>query len=59
MMLGSMAITNRMGFIFMFSILVDTFVVRTVLVPAMLSLNPRLNYWPSEMPSVKITWLGK
>ncbi|CAK9073433.1 unnamed protein product [Durusdinium trenchii] len=59
MLLGSMAITNQMGFIFIFSIVVDTFVVRTVLVPAMLSLNPRLNYWPSDMPEVKITWLGK
>ena len=59
MLLGSMAITNQMGFIFIFSIVVDTFVVRTVLVPAMLSLNPRLNYWPSHMPDVKITWLGK
>jgi hypothetical protein len=28
-----------------------------VLVPAMLSLNPRLNYWPSDMPEAKITWL--
>ena len=57
MMLGSMAITNQMGFVFIFSIVVDTFVVRTVLVPAMLSLNPRLNYWPSDMPEAKITWL--
>ncbi|CAJ1360843.1 unnamed protein product [Effrenium voratum] len=50
MMLGSMAITNQMGFVFIFSIVVDTFVVRTVLVPAMLSLSPCLNYWPSRMP---------
>jgi len=57
MMLGSMAITNQMGFIFIFSIVVDTFVVRTVLVPAMLSLNPCLNYWPSKMPEPKYTWL--
>jgi len=57
MLLGSMAINNQMGFIFVFSIVVDTFVVRTVLVPAMLSLNPRLNYWPSTMPEAKHTWL--
>jgi len=57
MMLGSMAITNQMGFIFIFSIVVDTFIVRTVLVPAMLSLNPCLNYWPSKMPEPKYKWL--
>eukprot|EP00439_Symbiodinium_sp_Y106_P052944 s2603_g7.t1 len=44
-----------MGFIFIFSIVVDTFVVRTVLVPAMLSLSPCLNYWPSKMPEPKIS----
>jgi len=59
MLLGSMAINNQMGFIFVFSIVVDTFVVRTVLVPAMLSLNPCLNYWPSKMPDVKYAWLKK
>eukprot|EP00933_Yihiella_yeosuensis_P068780 TRINITY_DN7476_c0_g1_i3.p1 TRINITY_DN7476_c0_g1~~TRINITY_DN7476_c0_g1_i3.p1 ORF type:complete len:609 (-),score=117.32 TRINITY_DN7476_c0_g1_i3:313-1929(-) len=59
MMLGSIAITNQMGFIFIFSILVDTFVVRTILVPAMLSLSPCLNYWPSRMPKPIYTWIGE
>lgn len=58
MMLGSMAITNQMGFIFVFSIVVDTFIVRTVLVPSMLSLNPCLNYWPSKMPEPRHLWIG-
>lgn len=57
MLLGSMPVTNQMGFVFLFSILVDTFVVRTVLVPAMLSLSPFLNYWPSKMPPVHFEWL--
>jgi len=39
-MLGSVPVTNQMGFILIFSILVDTFVVRTVLVPAYCQLEP-------------------
>eukprot|EP00928_Gymnodinium_smaydae_P053115 TRINITY_DN37186_c0_g1_i1.p1 TRINITY_DN37186_c0_g1~~TRINITY_DN37186_c0_g1_i1.p1 ORF type:complete len:1211 (-),score=220.49 TRINITY_DN37186_c0_g1_i1:82-3714(-) len=58
MMLASMPVTNQIGFIFVFSIVVDTFVVRTILVPAMLSLNPVLNYWPTKMPPAKYRWLG-
>lgn len=57
-LLGSMPITNQMGFVLVFSIVVDTFVVRSILVPAMLSLGPVLNYWPSRMPEPKYTWLG-
>jgi len=56
-LLGSMPITNQMGFVLVFSIVVDTFVVRSILVPAMLSLFPVLNYWPSRMPEPRYTWL--
>jgi RND superfamily putative drug exporter len=56
-LLGSIPVTNQMGFILVFSIAVDTFVVRTILVPAMLSLVPRINHWPSKMPPVRYTWL--
>lgn len=58
MMLASIPLINHMGFLLVFSILIDTFVVRTVLVPAMLSLSPGLNYWPSHMPDPKYTWLS-
>lgn len=57
MILGTMPVTNQIGCIFIFSIVVDTFIVRTVLVPAMLSLNPCLNYWPTKMPEPKFRWL--
>lgn len=58
-MLGSIPVTNQMGFILVFSIVTDTFIVRTVLVPAMLSLVPCANYWPSKMPPVRYEWLAK
>merc|ERR1719323_391675 len=51
------AVTNQMGFILVFSIVVDTFVVRSILVPAMLSLVPCSNYWPCKMPEPRYTWL--
>lgn len=56
-LLGSVPVTNQMGFILVFSIVVDTFVVRTILVPAMLSLAPAANWWPSRMPLARFTWL--
>uniref|UniRef100_A0A7S2NK97 Membrane transport protein MMPL domain-containing protein n=1 Tax=Zooxanthella nutricula TaxID=1333877 RepID=A0A7S2NK97_9DINO len=56
-LLGSIPVTNQIGFILVFSIVVDTFVVRSILVPAMLSLWPCTNYWPSEMPPVLYEWL--
>lgn len=57
MLLASMPVTNQIGFIFVFSIIVDTFIVRTILVPAMLSLSPTLNYWPRKMAPIKYRWL--
>jgi len=37
----------QMGFCMVFGILVDTFVVRTLLVPAVFGLGGRLNWWPA------------
>lgn len=58
-LLASIPLMNQMGFILVFSIAVDTFLVRTVLVPAMLSIVPCSNYWPSEMPEPRYEWLAK
>lgn len=46
-LLGTIPVPNQMGFVLVFSILVDTFVVRCVLVPAILSIRSSLNFWPS------------
>merc|ERR1712050_235068 len=49
-LLASMPVHNQLGFVLVFSIVVDTFVVRSILVPAMLSLVPCSNYFPCKMP---------
>jgi len=50
---------NQQGFVFVFSIIVDTFLVRTIAVPALLSMSPWLNYWPRKMPEPRFEWLGQ
>eukprot|EP01065_Artemidia_motanka_P005399 TRINITY_DN12602_c2_g1_i1.p1 TRINITY_DN12602_c2_g1~~TRINITY_DN12602_c2_g1_i1.p1 ORF type:complete len:1025 (+),score=352.82 TRINITY_DN12602_c2_g1_i1:83-3076(+) len=40
---------NQVGFVFIVGVLVDTFLVRTVLVPAVLSWVGWLNWWPHAM----------
>merc|ERR1712007_125024 len=56
-LLGSVPVTNQMGFIFVFAICVDTFIVRTILVPAVLSLSPTITYWPARLPVPEYEWL--
>ena len=43
---------NQLGFFVVFAVLVDTFVVRPLLVPAMMNAMGRANYWPRVMPPV-------
>mmetsp|Transcript_84489 Transcript_84489/g.235696 ORF Transcript_84489/g.235696 Transcript_84489/m.235696 type:complete len:960 (+) Transcript_84489:122-3001(+) len=57
-LMGTVPITNQLGFILVFSIVMDTFLVRTVLVPCMLSLRPSINYWPTRMPPPRFEWLA-
>jgi hypothetical protein len=57
-LLGTIPVTNQMGFVLVFAILVDTFIVRTILVPAVLSLGACANYWPTRMPTARYHWLG-
>ena len=41
---------NEFGFVMIVGVLLDTFVVRTVVVPCVLSLGGWLNWWPRKMP---------
>lgn len=50
MLMSQIPLNNQFGFIFVFGLLVDTFLVRTALVPSILSMWPILNWWPVQMP---------
>ena len=42
---------NQLGFYVVFAVLVDSFVVRPLLVPAMMHILGPLNYWPRAVPA--------
>ena len=48
MMLSSMLVMKQLGFIFAASILVDTFIIRTMVVPSLLHLFGEMNWWPRK-----------
>eukprot|EP00949_MAST-11_sp_MAST-11-sp1_P000592 g592.t1 len=53
MLVNSNKFLNQFGFLAIASILVDTFVVRTVLTPALLMLGSWMNWWPAVMPPAR------
>merc|ERR1711957_135134 len=56
-MLGSIPCSNQIGFVVVFSIIIDAFLVGNVLVPTILSVGAKWNYWPSKPPKVRYQWL--
>jgi len=54
---STMPTCNQLGLVYVSGILIDTFIVRTIAVPALLSLGPWVNYWPKVMPAPKYEWL--
>ena len=43
---------NQFGFLLTVSVLLDTFVIRTVFVPALMLKASRYNWWPRKMPPI-------
>ena len=43
-------ILNQAAFLLVFAVLLDTFVVRTICVPALLGLTDTKSWWPQELP---------
>lgn len=52
MLFSSTMILNEFGFILTLAVLVDTFIIRTILVPAIMSLASRWNWWPRKLPEI-------
>jgi RND superfamily putative drug exporter len=50
---GSVATMVQAGFIMAAGLMLDTFLVRTILVPAMAVIVGRANWWPSKRTSTR------
>lgn len=55
LMLTDIAASQQIGFLMAFGVLVDTFLIRTCLVPAMLVLAGTANYWPQKLPPARLS----
>eukprot|EP00928_Gymnodinium_smaydae_P061264 TRINITY_DN45395_c0_g1_i1.p1 TRINITY_DN45395_c0_g1~~TRINITY_DN45395_c0_g1_i1.p1 ORF type:complete len:931 (-),score=152.24 TRINITY_DN45395_c0_g1_i1:40-2793(-) len=54
---STMPTCNQLGLVYVSGILIDTFIVRTIVVPALLSIGPWVNYYPVRMPEPRYQWL--
>ncbi len=50
LLLSKEMVLNQFGFMLCIAVLVDTFIVRTILVPAIMSVAEKWNWWPSKKP---------
>lgn len=50
MLLSKTVMNCQVGLIISLGVLLDSFVIRAVLVPCVLCMGDRMNYWPLEMP---------
>jgi hypothetical protein len=57
LLFGSLSTMVQTGFIIGVGLLIDTFVVRTITVPALAAMIGRANWWPSEPTAAKVASL--
>jgi len=55
LLFSSIPTWNQLAFYLVFAVLFDTFIVRTTLVPALMSLLYEANWWPGSVPPIKYT----
>lgn len=48
------ALLSQLSFIVMVAVLVDTFLVRAILVPSMMAMLGKYNWWPRRMPALRL-----
>jgi RND superfamily putative drug exporter len=57
LLISSISAMNQLSFYLVFSVLFDTFIVRSLLVPSLMGLFKDVNWWPSKMPEpTKSLW---
>ena len=52
-MLSQTPALNEIGFMLAFSVLFDTFVMRSLVVPSIMGLLGKWNWWPRKFPAVQ------
>ncbi|GAI87513.1 unnamed protein product, partial [marine sediment metagenome] len=50
LMFSNVLVMTEFGFILTFAVLIDTFIIRTILVPAIMSIADKWNWWPGKKP---------
>ena len=54
LLFSKVPLLNQMSFFLVFAVLLDTLVIRTMVVPAIMVMLGKINWWPSTMPKLTI-----
>mmetsp|Transcript_93341 Transcript_93341/g.263947 ORF Transcript_93341/g.263947 Transcript_93341/m.263947 type:complete len:637 (+) Transcript_93341:3-1913(+) len=49
---------SQLGVLYFFGVAIDTYIVRTLLAPAVLCVSETMNYWPGNVPKATLSWDG-